>query len=99
MGLIEDIESEVGPLGEAERQMVERELDLMAAFAAGLVGRIPADASKGERQAAITELLYEDAELFAVFSQMMDFSRSNPGSPLGSVHRLTQELKSHDEAP
>lgn len=69
MGLIEDIEGEVGPLGEAERWMVEREVDLLAAFAVALAGRIPDDASEEERQAAITEQLHDDAELFEVLPE------------------------------
>jgi len=96
MGLIEDIEAEVGPLGGPERQMVEQELDLLASFAKRLVGRLPHGATEEDKQAAITELLHEDPELFAVFSELLEVSRSNPASPMRSVHRLERELERSD---
>jgi hypothetical protein len=99
VGLIESIEAEVGPLSKAERQLAERELDLLAAFAAGLVGRLPTDATKEEQLEVITELLHEDAELSAVFSQLMAVNGSSRGSPMRSVSRLEQELKSAGGAP
>lgn len=99
MSLIENIEAELGPLSEAERKLVERELDLLGAFAAGLVGRIPAGASKEEQRGVIAELLHEDAEPFAAFSQLMDVSESNRGSPLRSLHRLEREVEGEGDAP
>jgi hypothetical protein len=96
MGLIENIEAETGPLGDAERQSVERELDLLAAFAEGLVGRIPADGTAEQQQATIAELLADDADLAAAFSELMQVSRSNRASPMQSLHRMGQELEDLD---
>ena len=98
MSLIEDIEAEVGPLSEVERQMVEQELDLLGTFALRLADRIPVDATTEIPHGEITELLHEDAELFAAFSRLMDVSGSNRGSPLRSLSRLRRS-KEEDEGP
>jgi hypothetical protein len=98
--LIENIEAEVGTLSETERELVERELDLLAMFSQGLVGRLPSGGTSAQQQEAITELLHEDPELFATFSQLMEVSRSNHrASPMRSVKRLKQELGEAGGAP
>lgn len=88
-----------GPLSAAELQLVEREIDLLATFAIGLLDRIPEDATEAERHEVITELLYADPELFAAFSELMDVSKSNRGSPLKSLRRLNRAVEGNDERP
>jgi hypothetical protein len=97
MGFIEELEAELGPLSEAELQMVDREIDLLAKFALGLAGRLPQEATAAQRQEAITELLYEDPEMFATFSELMDVTKTNRGSPLQSLHRLKRAVEDESE--
>lgn len=98
MTFIEDLEAELGPLNETELQLIDREIDLLATFAIGLMGRIPQEATDAQRQEAITALLYEDPELFATFSELMDVTKANRGSPLQSLHRLKRAVDGEDEA-
>jgi GTP cyclohydrolase FolE2 len=96
MSFIEEIEAELGPLSEAELRMVDREVGLLAKFAHSLVGRLQPEATAAQRQEAITELLYEDPEMFATFSELIDVAKTNRGSPLQSLHRLKRAVE--DEA-
>lgn len=88
MSLIEEMEAELGPLNEGERQWIDRDLDLLAAFAAGIQSRVPEKATEAQRHEAIAQLLYEDPGLFATFFELLAVSDSNPGSPLRSLLRL-----------
>ena len=92
MSFMEDIEDEVGPIGDAERALVERELDLAAAFAAGIAGRLPENGTPEEKHRAITELLHEDPHLAATFLELIEVSRSNRASPMASIARLEEQV-------
>lgn len=92
MGFIEEIEDEVGPIGDAERGLIERELDLAATFAAGIAGRLPENGTPQEKHQAITELLHEDPQLVATFLELVEVSRSNRASPMASIARLEEQI-------
>lgn len=92
MDIFDSIEEEIGPISDAERALAERELDLAAAFSAGIAGWLPAGGTAEENHQAITKLLYEDPELAAVFLELIEVSRSNRASPMASIKRLEDQI-------
>jgi len=54
--------------------------------------RRPAGGTADENHQAITELLYEDPELAAVFLELIEVSRSNRASPMASIKRLEDQI-------